>query len=207
MKIMPTQNQLLKIKNTIEKEKNRLEEIKKKLKDNIIAGLDFSKSCPGIAIIDIMANRVLYKDKFKEKNNLDFYFRMVEIKEWINHILSIFQPKAIMIESPFMNPRTANSNAILLRTHGYIGHFIMSMGIEIYMIAPTSARAFLKIKPNTKEEAFKYVQENFPELKLLDFKNDNDIADAVIVALSFFNDKRRPLNVIKEKMKVKKNGK
>lgn len=175
-------------------EKNRLENLKKELKNDIIMGLDLSKNCPGLCIINISEKRVIFKDKFKEGKNKDFYFRMIEIKEWLIELIKIFKVKNIMLEAPFMSPKTAKSNTILLRVHGYIAHSLMQLGCDIYMITPSSARAFLKIKPNKKETAFEYVKNNFQELQLNDFKKDNDIADAVIISLSYFSDKKILLN-------------
>ena len=157
-------------------------------------GLDLSKSCPGLCIINIDEKKVIFKDKFKEKDNKDFYIRMLEIKEWLQELVEIFKVKNIMLESPFMSPKTAKSNTVLLRTHGYIGHSLMSIGCDVYMITPSSARAFLKIKPNKKEAAFEYIKKNFVELQLNDFKIDNDIADAIIIALSYFSEKKQILN-------------
>ena len=197
MRTMPTTKLIQEIKNLIAEEKSRLEKEESKLNNNLVAGLDFSKSCPGICILSKEAKKIIYKDKFKEKENTDFYFRMIEIKKWLGEILRTFKPSEIMLEAPFISPKTARSNTILLRTHGYIGHYIMSLGIKINMIAPSSARAFLKIKPNKKEKAFEYVKEHFPELQLTDFKKDNDIADSVIVALSHYNPKKYSLNLMK----------
>lgn len=157
-------------------------------------GLDLSKNCPGISIVDIESKKIIFKDKYKQKGDKDFYFRMIEIREWLSELIKIFKVKNIMLESPFISAKTAKSNNTLLRMHGMLGHYMMSMGVNIYMIAPTSARAFLKIKPNNKEAAFEYIKKNFPELQLNDFKKDNDIADSIIIALSFFSDKKQILN-------------
>lgn len=146
-----------------------------------------------MSVIDIENNKVIFYDKYKETKIKDFYFRMLEIKEWIFEIYQTFKPKFVIIEAPFMNPKTINSNSVLLRMHGYIGHFIMSLGAKVYMISPRAARSFLKIKPNKKEYAFEYVKTNFPELMLNDFKADNDIADSIIVALSYFSENKKLL--------------
>jgi Holliday junction resolvasome RuvABC endonuclease subunit len=157
-------------------------------------GLDLSKNCPGISIVDINTSKVIFIDKYKQKGDKDFFFRMIEIREWLYEIIKTFKVKNIMLEAPFISAKTAKSNNTLLKMHGMLGHYMMSLGTNIYTISPTSARAFLKIKPNKKEIAFEYVKENFPELRLKDFKNDNDIADSIIIALSFFSEKKQLLN-------------
>ena len=45
----------------------------------------------------------------------------------------------------------------------------------------------------TKEQAFEWVKDNFPEIELESFKKDNDRADAIIVGLNFFNPKKKEI--------------
>lgn len=151
-----------------------------------------SKVKPGIAVISLETKKVLYVDTYPS-NEKNMYYRFLEIKYWLEDIITTFRPEVIMIEKEFIKTNRFGSNATipLLKLHGYVLFLIKSFGLPMYEILPTSARAFLKIKPNTKEEAFNYIKKNFDELQLKEFKNDNDIADAIITALNYLNEKKK----------------
>lgn len=199
---MPTTRQLNIIKSKIEEEKKRLKNIESSLKKNIVLGIDLSKRCPGIAVLETDSNKLIYNDQYPENENEDFYLRMLELKYWIEDLINIFKPSIIMLEAPFISFGAARGNDLILKMHGYIMHFCKSMGVEIYSILPASARKFLNIKPNTKENAFEWIKQKFPELGFNDFAKQNDRADSIIVALNVFNkDKKQQLIVAKKKKK------
>lgn len=185
---MPSKKELEKIKEKIDVIKDSI--IKPEIKKGIVLGLDLSKSCPGISVLDLNCNKVLFIDSYpsNEKNNL---LRYKEIQFWLENIIDTFMPEAIMIEKEMITRMASSSNIILLKLHGFVDYVIQKRGIDLYEILPTSSRAFLKIKPNKKEQAFKWVQENFKELGLTDFKTENDIADSIIIALNYYNYKKR----------------
>lgn len=193
---MPTTLELSIIKDKLKKEKNRIENLEKNLKKNkgIILGIDLSKNKPGIAILSLESKKIIYIDDYesKEKNT---YFRYLEIKYWLENIIKTFNPEAVMIEKEFITPTVFGSRASipLLKLHGYLYMIIKEYGIPMYEILPKSARAFLKIKPNTKEKAFEYIKNNFKELNLTDFKKENDKADAIITVLNYLNNKKKEL--------------
>ena len=139
-----------------------------------------------MAIINIDQKKLIYKDKFKSSEK-DFFFRKREIKLWLEDIINTFLPAECIIEDAFINPKTIKSNITLLRLHGAIGSYIKSRGVNVRMIAISSSRAFLNIKPNKKEVAFEWVKQNFQEAQFDKFKDDNDMADAIIVALNVYN--------------------
>lgn len=157
----------------------------------MILGIDLSKSKPGIAIVNLKQKKVIITDDYPNKEK-DTYMRFLEIKYWLESIIKTFKPGVIMIEKEFIKSTRFGSNATipLLKLHGFIYYVVKSFGIPMYEILPSSSRAFLKIKPNTKEQAFEYIKKNFEELKLTDFKQDNDKADAIIIALNYLNDKK-----------------
>jgi Holliday junction resolvasome RuvABC endonuclease subunit len=140
-----------------------------------------------LAIIDIKNKKLLYKDKFKSAES-DFYARSREIEIWLEDVIETFMPEFAILEEAFISPRTIKSNIPLLRLHGFIGGALIKRGIKLKTIAISSSRSFLQIKPNKKEAAFAWAQQNFPEAQLVDIKKDNDIADAIIIALNIYNE-------------------
>lgn len=200
---MPTTKQLSIIKNKIEEEKKRLKNIESSLKKNIVLGIDLSKRCPGIAVLDTESSKLIYNDQYPENENEDFYSRMLELKYWIEDLINIFKPSIIMLEAPFISFGATRGNDIILKMHGFITHFCRSMGVEMFSILPSSARKFLNIKPNTKENAFEWIKQKFPELGFNDFEKQNDKADSIIVALNVFNPCKKRLLVIPTKKEKK----
>ncbi|MGL5718397.1 MAG: hypothetical protein ACRCX2_35665 [Paraclostridium sp.] len=187
---MPTLSELDLIKRETEKLESLIRESEKKVREGIAIGIDLSLSCPAVAVVNLSQNKVLYIDKYKKKGDPSIWIRLSEIRFWLERIIDTFRPEIIIIEGAFMSKFTAKSNESLYKAHGYIGHFLKLKGARVIAsILPSSSRAFLKIKPNTKEQAFTWVQQNFPELNLSDFKKDNDLSDAIIVALNALNKK------------------
>ncbi|MGL5713235.1 MAG: crossover junction endodeoxyribonuclease RuvC [Paraclostridium sp.] len=127
------------------------------------------------------------EDKKYKKDN--FWERMDVINDHISEIMDTFKPKNVVIENAFMSGRTANSNMPLLMLRGAVLNNLRQTGCTVKGVMPSSARAFLKIKPNTKEDAFEYIKKQYPIGSFETFKKDNDKTDAIIVALNFDNPK------------------
>lgn len=193
---MPTIKELSIIRNKVKEEKNKIENSEKSSKKNkgIILGIDLSKKKPGIAILSLELKKIVYTDDFEDKSK-DTFSRYLEIKYWLENLIELFNPEAVMIEKEFIKSTRFGSKATipLLKLHGYVYSIIKEYNLPMYEILPSSSRAFLKIKPNTKEGAFEYLQKKFPELQLTDFKKENDKADAVIIALNYLNNKKTEL--------------
>lgn len=193
---MPTIQELSIIKDKVKEEKNLIESSEKNLKRNkgVILGIDLSKAKPGIAIISLELKKVVFTDDFVDKTKNTFS-RYLEIKYWLQRIINLFKPEAVMIEKEFIKSTRFGSKATipLLKLHGYVYGIIKEYNLPMYEILPSSSRAFLNIKPNTKEGAFAYLQKNFPELQFTDFKKQNDKGDAVIIALNYLNSKKTEL--------------
>lgn len=147
-----------------------------------------SKAKPGIAVLSLELKKIVYIDDFTDKSE-DTFSRYLEIKFWLENLIKLFKPEAVMIEKEFIKPTKFGSKATipLLKLHGYVYGIIQEYNLPMYEILPSSSRAFLKIKPNTKEGAFEFIKKNFPELKLTDFKKENDKGDAIIIALNYLN--------------------
>lgn len=188
-KIMPTTKELEMIEKEKEKFKERQANFEKNLKKNIVLGIDLSKSCPGIAIIDIDEAKLVYLDKYEntKKTNKTDHDRNIEIVTWLHRVVNTFLPSTTIIESAHISSFTIKSAVPLLKLHGLIDEMLLGLGVKIFEITPASSRAFLKIKPNNKETAFAWVKSKFPEANLDTFKKDNDISDAIILALNSLN--------------------
>lgn len=153
--------------------------------------IDLSLKSPGVSIINFEQKKVIYNDNFEDKKYKSevFWDRLEIVCDYIEDIFDTFKPSIVMIENAFMASRTANSNMPLIMARGRVLSMIRRKGATVKGIMPSSARAFLKIKPNTKEAGFEWVKNNFPELNLTDFKKHNDRSDAVIVSLNALNPK------------------
>lgn len=184
---MPTIKEIDRLNVKMIEEENRIENLGKELNEEISVGLDLSKSCPGIAVVNLAQNKLILTDNLKAKSGRSNYLSFYRIKEWLNEIIKVFKPKVFIVEAAFASRFGAKSNATLYKLHGYIGTFLISKGIEIRMIEPSASRAFLEIKPNKKEVAFEWAKEHFQEAMLTTFKKDNDKADAIILALNGHN--------------------
>lgn len=160
-------------------------------------GIDLSLNGPGVAVYNVIGDKILYVDNYPNKNLKQCkYFRYLEIKLWLEHIIKLFNPEMIIVEEAYMSSLTAKSNTPLLNLHGYVGHFLMSLGIDIYKVTPSASRKYLEITPNTKESAFEWVCKNYPNIGLSNFKKENDKADAIILSK---NSKNPTLKKIFEK--------
>ncbi|MGL6131671.1 MAG: crossover junction endodeoxyribonuclease RuvC [Fusobacteriaceae bacterium] len=136
-------------------------------------------------------NELLYCDNLLDKKykKETYWERMDVINDHLKEILNNYKPANVVIENAFMSGRTANSNMPLLMLRGSILCVLRDAGCVVKGVMPSSARAFAKIKPNTKEEAFEFIKKTFPEAKLETFKKDNDKSDAILVALNLNNPK------------------
>lgn len=193
---MPTIQELSIIKEKVKEEKSKIKNLESNLKNKkVILGIDLSKAKPGIAILSLELKRIIHIDAFEDKTK-DTFTRYLEIKYWLQNLIKTFNPEAVMIEKEFIKPTKFGSKATipLLKLHGYVYSIIKSYDLSIYEILPSSSRAFLKIKPNTKEGAFEFIKKQFPELHLIDFKKDNDKCDAIIIALNYLNEKKTELD-------------
>lgn len=182
------------IKNLVKKEKEDIKKIIKDLKKNRVIGIDLSKTCPGVCIYDTDIKNIEFLDSFKKSGSPSEFERDLEILYWLLDIVTIYKPKKAIIESPFVNKFSIMSAEPLYKLHGIVNYFLFKNGLEIYNISPSSSRAYLKIKPNNKESAFKYIKEQYPNIGLEDYKKDNDKSDALLLALNYNNSKLKQIN-------------
>ena len=101
------------------KEERKIEELKLKKRKKIVMGIDLSLNCPGVAVLNFESDKILYTDKYKNKKPKQCkFFRYLEIKLWLDHIIKLFNPEVIIVEEAFMNALTVKSNVPLLNIHG-----------------------------------------------------------------------------------------
>ena len=182
------------IKNLVKKEKEDIKNNIKDLKKDRVIGIDLSKTCPGVCIYDTDTKNIEFLDSFKISGSPAVFERNLEILYWLLDIITIYKPSKAIIESPFVNKFTIKSLVPLYQLHGIVNYFMFKYGVEVYNITPTSSRAYLNIKPNNKENAFKHMSKLYPNIGLDDYKKDNDKSDALILALNYDNDKLKQIN-------------
>lgn len=152
-------------------------------------GIDFSLKSPGVSIANLNSHKIIFCDKFADKNyKAENYWQRLDIViAYILDIFDTFKPELVVLENVFMSPKTAKSNMPLLMARGALINQLRKRGAKGKGVNPTQARAFVKVKPNTKEDAYQWVKDNFPELMLGTFKEDNDRGDSVIISLNAYN--------------------
>lgn len=152
-------------------------------------GLDLSKNKPGVTVYDTTNKQIIFCDSIKIPTSVEF--ETTDYFEFVQHILldifNEFQMHKIIIEEIFISPLTVKSNIPLIKLNSYVGMFFREKGLQIYKVLPSTSRAHLKIKPNKKEQAFEWIKERYPEIKLENFKKDNDKSDSLILALNHDN--------------------
>lgn len=181
------------IKEKVKKENKLAENIGKTLEKALVMGIDLSKMCPGVCVLNKTNDSIVFVDSFKMNSGTSNKDRNLEILYWILSIVDKYRPSSAIIESPFISTFTIKSAGPLMKLHGILDHFLFENGLEIYEITPSSSRSFLGIKPNTKEKAFSFIKEKFPELELKTFSKDNDKSDSVILALNYTNKKLKQI--------------
>ena len=174
------------MRDTAKKEEEEAKRLGMLLRDDLVMGLDLSKKKPAVCILRKDTKKLVFRDHFQSSTS-SFFRRTKEILIWLTEIFSLFKPKHVVLEAAFLAGRTAKSNIPLVRLHGVIGFHLFALGAIIKTIPPTSARAFLKVKPNTKEAAFNLIKKLYPDAKLENFEEDNDLSDAIVLALNIDN--------------------
>lgn len=153
-------------------------------------GLDLSKNKPGITIYNITTSKIVFCDAIKIPSSV--HFEKKEEMEFLSLLLLEFlheyKPHKVILEEVFMSGRTAKSNIPLIRLNGFIAPILINYGVQLMKVLPAASRAYLKIKPNKKEQGFKHIQEKYPELNLTNFEKENDKSDSMILALNHDNE-------------------
>lgn len=175
-------------KKLLEQEKLKIKNLEKDLNKNLVLGIDLSKSRPGFCVYDKVTNEIVHLSSFPSEKKISNFHRNVEILFYIVQIVKKFLPSSAIVESAFISRFTVNSAMPLIKLHGLIDYLLAQNGLTVYEIAPSSARAFVGIKPNTKEKAFSFIKNMFPDY-LETFSKDNDKADAILLCLNHSNEK------------------
>lgn len=161
---------------------------KKERNNHIILGLDISKASCGICFYDAANDKVLYVDKIvpKTKDNAKI---IIDFSIVLDKLLKEYNPSDAIIEDIFLKPTAGNFKAFksLAKHHGMILSIMATRGINCKYIHLSSAKSFIKCKD--KEEVFKKICSMY-NLYGLNFKDHNDLMDAILVALNYKNTKK-----------------
>lgn len=151
--------------------------------------IDLSLKSPGVSVVNLNENKVVYCDDFLDSSySAEKYWQRLDIVvDYIVDIFDTFKPELVMLENVFMSGKTAKSNMPLIMARGVLVDKLRLRGAKGRGVMPSQARKFAGIKPNTKEQAFQWVKDNFPELGLTTFAKGNDKADSIILGLNAYN--------------------
>ncbi|MGL5316079.1 MAG: crossover junction endodeoxyribonuclease RuvC [Paraclostridium sp.] len=122
-----------------------------------------------------------------------YWDRASVISFHVKELVDTFKPANVVIENAFMAGKTASSNMPLLMLRGIVLDVLRDSGCIVQGCTPSSARAFLGIKPNNKETAFEFIKNKYKKANLTLFKTDNDKSDAIICAANKDNPKNEQI--------------
>lgn len=171
-------------------------------------GLDISKNKTGIAIINEETLKTIYY-VYYEPSSADIKEIALEYSFLIDLMFERYKISKVVIEDTFISDKTSSIKDLSI-VHGSMLINILMRNVSIFKIPTMSCKAFFncakplkddlgkKIK-DAKEVLFDEIKKRFELSDDLDFKNFNDITDALALA-----------NCIKEtklkKKPYKKNG-
>ena len=170
-----------------------------------VMGLDISKRKTGIAIINEETLEVLYYTYYEPASS-DIKEIVMEYSFLIDFIFQKYNISKVVIEDTFMSNATPSVKDLNL-VHGAILVNLIVRNVKIFKITTMSCKAFFgcgkiikdergkKIK-DAKEVLFDEIKKRFNLDETLEFKNHNDITDAIALA-----------NCIKETKLIKKTKK
>ena len=173
-----------------------------------VMGLDISKNKTGIAIINEETLKTIYY-VYYEPSSTDIKEIALEYSFLIDLMFERYKISKVVIEDTFISDKTSSIKDLSI-VHGSMLINILMKNVSIFKIPTMSCKAFFncakplkddlgkKIK-DAKEVLFDEIKKRFELSDDLDFKNFNDITDALALA-----------NCIKEtklkKKPYKKNG-
>ena len=173
-----------------------------------VMGLDISKNKTGIAIINEETLKTIYYVYYEPSSN-DIKEIALEYSFLIDLMFERYKISKVVIEDTFISDKTSSIKDLSM-VHGSMLINILMKNVSIFKIPTMSCKAFFncakplkddlgkKIK-DAKEVLFDEIKKRFELSDDLDFKNFNDITDALALA-----------NCIKEtklkKKPYKKNG-
>jgi Holliday junction resolvasome RuvABC endonuclease subunit len=147
-----------------------------------ILAFDVSSTTTGWAVLT--SGRFYKTEKnfgtIKIPSNQTLAEKLVYFRNTVENIIQTVSPSYIVIEDVYIGHKS--TIVILSRFSGVILELVSRLGYTPNLINATKARSLLKIK-NHKQEAFNFINKKYS--LSWDFKDKNDITDALILALSF----------------------
>lgn len=168
-----------------------------------IMGIDASTSCTGYSVFEdgeLVAYGAIYPD---HKTGIKWRGKLIEIGAKFKDLLKEHQPDKIYMEDiPIMAGKQMQTLIILGAVQGYFLGFIQANHIPVSFIQPTTWRSKVGTYDGTragmkrvvqKEKAVKKANElfglNLTWLSENSSKNQDDIAEAILIAYSQLFDK------------------
>lgn len=171
-----------------------------------ILGLDISSTCTGVSVVndgylDINTlDTIVPSDKFSLGQKLVFF------EKHIKKLLKKYNPDIVVIEDIFKGPN-AKTFKTLAMFRGIIFKVVFEkMKIDPKSIMPTEARKLVGAKGVKKEDGFQFVINKYG-LKEFVFEKHNDITDAVVLALAYYEQYKQSLLIPPQPRSRKKRSK
>lgn len=166
-------------------------------------GLDISKTCTGIAIMD-KQKKLVFFDHYKPTSS-DIKEVALEYAFLIDLLISNYPIEQVIIEDTFVQKGSSVKDLSLV--HGSILMNLLMKNITIKKIVNTSCKSYHGAKADkeneldAKEVLFNIIKKRY-NLTHFEFQKHNDITDAIALAACFDNTKivpkKRTRNGIKE---------
>lgn len=186
----------------VKRKKNFLQEKEKRVlaiseDEELILGLDISKSSTGIAIIT-KKKELLFYINYKPSDSKDIKDVAYEYSFLVDYLMSVYPTiKTCIIEDTFISPMSKGSSVKDLSI--VQGAFLVNLlmyNVELKKITNTSAKASFGAKNHgkktdphfiaSKEVLFNIIKQAY-NLTDFEFKTENDITDAIALACNFDN--------------------
>ena len=151
---------------------------KKSFNSQYSMGIDISKRSPGFAIIEILTEKIIFSEKFASSitnNSVLFLDYMI----YLNHILKKYKPGIVIIEDFFLHQKKPNAVLSLGIIQGIMLSVLIMEGYDVKKIHNMSIKAYHGCK--NKEQLFNFINKKY-NLGYC-FEKDNDITDAIAIAL------------------------
>ena len=182
-----------------------------KITSPLVMGLDISKNKTGIAIINEKTLQPVYYTYYTPSTT-DIKETALEYSFLIDFIFSRYDISKVVIEDTFVSDKTSSIKDLSI-VHGSMLVNILMRNVSIYKIPTMSCKAFFdcakvvkddlgKTIKTSKEVLFDKIKEMYKLDETLDFKNFNDITDAIALANCIKENRMTKKSVTKNKLKT-----
>ena len=175
-----------------------------------VMGLDISKNKTGIAILNEETMKTVYY-VYYEPSTDDIKETALEYSFLIDLLFNRYNISKVIIEDTFVSDKTSSIKDLSI-VHGSMLINILMRNVRIFKIPTMSCKAFFNCAKTLKDDLGKTIKTSkevlFDEIKKifnldesLDFKNFNDVTDAIALAACVKNNKMKKKTITKNKIK------